>query len=184
MNNIKSKPIAKHVLGVQEFFWMAFKKYSKKIFKCQARPPSPPYGKSPYCIHFGRTFSLIEIQLWSGWSGWLYSQSQWLNRQIREVGPRLIGQFFSHRKRKLKAPGGQYFLIYFSFMAIQGSPHSSKRRNSYDSVATVPESWVRLMAVFQSGSLVLKKVFWTFPYLYLWHTMWFHANKALFVFEL
>ena len=26
--------------------------------------------------------------------------------------------------------------------------------------------------------------FWTFPYLYLWHTMWFHANKALFVFEL
>ena len=26
--------------------------------------------------------------------------------------------------------------------------------------------------------------FWTFPYLYLWHTMWFHANKALLVFEL
>ena len=26
---------------------------------------------------------------------------------------------------------------------------------------------------------VLKKVFWTFSYLYLWHTMWFHAKKLL-----
>ena len=26
---------------------------------------------------------------------------------------------------------------------------------------------------------VLKRVFWTFSYLYLWHTMWFHAKKLL-----
>ena len=32
---------------------------------------------------------------------------------------------------------------------------------------------------FQSGSRVLKKVFWTFSYLFLWHTMWFHAKKLL-----
>ena len=32
---------------------------------------------------------------------------------------------------------------------------------------------------FQSGSRVLKKVFWTFSYLYLCHTMWFHAKKLL-----
>ena len=32
---------------------------------------------------------------------------------------------------------------------------------------------------FQSGSRVLKKVFWTLSYLYLWHTMWFHAKKLL-----
>ena len=34
-------------------------------------------------------------------------------------------------------------------------------------------------ADFQSGFRVLKKVFWTFSYLYLWHTMWFHAKKLL-----
>ena len=50
---------------------------------------------------------------------------------------------------------------------------------TYDSVANVPESWVWLRADFQSGSRVLKKVFWTFSYLYLWHTMWFHAKKLL-----
>ena len=48
-----------------------------------------------------------------------------------------------------------------------------------DSVANVPESWVWLRADFQSGSRVLKKVSWTFSYLYLWHTMWFHAKKLL-----
>ena len=43
-----------------------------------------------------------------------------------------------------------------------------------DTVASVPESWVRWRAIFQSGSRVLKKVFWT---LYLCHTMWFHAEN-------
>ena len=32
----------------------------------------------------------------------------------------------------------------------------------YETVADVPESWVRWRADFQSGSRVLKKVFWTF----------------------
>ena len=41
------------------------------------------------------------------------------------------------------------------------------------------QSWVWWRADFQSGSRVLKKVFWTFSYLYLWHTMWFHAKKLL-----
>ena len=49
----------------------------------------------------------------------------------------------------------------------------------YETVADVPESWVWLRADFQSGSRVLKKVFWTFSYLYLRHTMWFHAEKLL-----
>ena len=49
----------------------------------------------------------------------------------------------------------------------------------YESFSDVPESWVWLRGNFQSGSRVLKKVFWTFPYLYLWHTMWFHAKKLL-----
>ena len=49
----------------------------------------------------------------------------------------------------------------------------------YDSFSDVGESWVWLRANFQSGSRVLKKVFWTFSYLYLWHTMWFHAKKLL-----
>ena len=30
---------------------------------------------------------------------------------------------------------------------------------------------------FQSGSSVFKKVFWTFSYIYLWHTLWIHAEK-------
>ena len=49
----------------------------------------------------------------------------------------------------------------------------------YESFSDVGESWVWLRADFQSGFRVLKKVFWTFSYLYLWHTMWFHAKKLL-----
>ena len=41
----------------------------------------------------------------------------------------------------------------------------------YESIATVGESRVGWRADFQSGSRVSKKVFWTFSYLYLWHTM-------------
>ena len=55
--------------------------------------------------------------------------------------------------------------------------------NMYETVATVPESWVRWRAVFQSGSRVLKKVLWTFSYLYLWYTVWFHAKKLLTTFK-
>ena len=49
----------------------------------------------------------------------------------------------------------------------------------YESIANVGESRVWWRADFQSGSRVLKKVFWTFSYLYLWHTMWFHTKKLL-----
>ena len=57
------------------------------------------------------------------------------------------------------------------------SPHSL--HFLYDSIATVGEIRVWWRADFQSGSRVLKKVSWTFSYLYLWHTMWFHAEKLL-----
>ena len=49
----------------------------------------------------------------------------------------------------------------------------------YELFSDVGESRVWWRADFQSGSGVLKKVFWTFSYLYLWHTMWFHAKKLL-----
>ena len=52
-------------------------------------------------------------------------------------------------------------------------------KTAYESIATVGESRVWWRADFQIGSRVLKKVFWTFSYLYLWHTMWFHAKKLL-----
>ena len=53
------------------------------------------------------------------------------------------------------------------------------KKAEYESFATVGEIRVYWRADFQSGSRVLKKVFWTFSYLYLWHTMWFHAKKLL-----
>ena len=49
----------------------------------------------------------------------------------------------------------------------------------YDKVSDVVESWVQWRSYFKSGSRVSKKVFWTFSYLYLWHKMWFHAEKLL-----
>ena len=49
----------------------------------------------------------------------------------------------------------------------------------YETVADVPETWVWWRADFQSASRVFKEVFWTFSYLYLWHTVWFHAKKLL-----
>ena len=51
--------------------------------------------------------------------------------------------------------------------------------STYESFSDLGEIRVWLRADFQSGSRVLKKVFWTFSYLYLWHTMWFHAKKLL-----
>ena len=50
---------------------------------------------------------------------------------------------------------------------------------TYDSLSDVGEIRVYQRADFQSCSRVLKKVFWTLSYLYLWHTMWFHAKKLL-----
>ena len=47
----------------------------------------------------------------------------------------------------------------------------SRQKSAYESIATVGEIRVWWRADFQSGSRVLKKVFWTFSYLYLWHTM-------------
>ena len=58
-----------------------------------------------------------------------------------------------------------------------GRPPTRVRRHllawttTYETVADVPESRVRWRADFQSGSRVLKKVFLTLSYLYLWHTM-------------
>ena len=49
----------------------------------------------------------------------------------------------------------------------------------YDSMPDLGEIRVYQRADFQSCSRVLKKVFWTLSYLYLWHTMWFHAKKLL-----
>ena len=67
----------------------------------------------------------------------------------------------------------------FSEVEIQDLKVSLELRILYDSFSDVGESWVWWRADFQSGSRVLKKVFWTFSYLYLWHTMWFHAKKLL-----
>ena len=42
--------------------------------------------------------------------------------------------------------------------------------------------WGKLSLVegrFSKWSRVLKKVIWTFSYLNVWHTMWFHAKKLL-----
>ena len=62
--------------------------------------------------------------------------------------------------------------------ASSSSPPSASS-SLYESIATVGEIRVHWRGDFQSGSRVLKKVFWTFSYLYLWHTMWFHAKKLL-----
>ena len=55
--------------------------------------------------------------------------------------------------------------------------------SAYDSFSDVPESWVWWRADFQCGSRMLKKVFWTFSYLYLWlqcgfmqKSCWKHSN--------
>ena len=73
------------------------------------------------------------------------------------------GRFFTRRPKRFSLP-----------------TTISCKSHWYDSFSDVPESWVWLRADFQSGSRVLKKVFWTFSHLYLWHTaMWFHAEKLL-----
>ena len=50
---------------------------------------------------------------------------------------------------------------------------------SYDRVADVAESSLQWRSDFQSGSRVLKKVLWTFSYLYLWHTMSYIAKSRV-----
>ena len=56
---------------------------------------------------------------------------------------------------------------------------NTRQQTIYDSMSDLGEIRVYQRADFQSGSRVLKKVFWTLSYLYLWHTMWFHAKKLL-----
>ena len=41
------------------------------------------------------------------------------------------------------------------------------------------ENWGMVEGRFSKWFWVLKQVFWTFSYLYLWHTMWFHAKNLL-----
>ena len=67
----------------------------------------------------------------------------------------------------------------FSLSRLTYFPGFASWKWIYESFATVGEIRVYRRADFQSGSRVLKKVFWTFSYLYLWHTMWFHAKKLL-----
>ena len=62
---------------------------------------------------------------------------------------------------------------------IEGELTKGSLIKVYDSMSDLGEIRVYQRADFQSGSRVLKKVFWTFSYLYLWHTMWFHAKKLL-----
>ena len=66
-------------------------------------------------------------------------------------------------------------------IATQNTKHVIQNAFSYMShsqmLGKVESGWWR--ADFQSGSGVLKKVFWTFSYLYLWHTMWFYAKTLL-----
>ena len=78
---------------------------------------------------------------------------------------------FDIQRNTRVASGGQFTLNYHTPSLIDPM--------LYESFATVGEIRVWWRADFQSGSRVLKKVFWTFSYLYLWHTMWFHAKKLL-----
>ena len=48
----------------------------------------------------------------------------------------------------------------------------------YDKLSDVAKTRVQWRSNFQSGSRVLKRVLWTFSYLYLWHTIWFNAKKC------
>ena len=54
-----------------------------------------------------------------------------------------------------------------------------KFSRAYDRFTTVAETWLQWRSDFQSGSRVLKKVLYTFSYLYLWHIMSFNAEKLL-----
>ena len=75
-----------------------------------------------------------------------------------------------------------FFVSQLNLLSAFISHMSSVMKNSpplYESFATVGEIRVWWRADFQSGSRVLKKVFWILSYLYLWHTMWFHAKKLL-----
>ena len=82
----------------------------------------------------------------------------------------------SHGKKSLQMIRND--ILFLSTFLILDSPPPSWIA-VYETVADVPESWVWWWADFQSGSRMLKKVSWTFSYLYLWHTMWFHAKNLL-----
>ena len=71
------------------------------------------------------------------------------------------------------------YRVLFNNMIWEGGGGNAHLIYVYESIATVGEIRVWWRAGFQSGSRVLKRVFWTFSYLYLWHTMWFQAKKLL-----
>ena len=96
--------------------------------------------------------------------------------QILKAGLKL--SFFQHQRPGIRR---DYHQLIKSWKQHYIMWYSSERQIQfrYESFSDVGESWVWWRADFQSGSRVLKKVSWTFSYLYLCHTMWFHAKKLL-----
>ena len=89
-----------------------------------------------------------------------------------------MGVIHSGTYSKLKEIGRQWPIV-IRVTLTQTQKHKERIWKLYEWFSDVPESWVWLRADFQSGFRVLKKVFWSFSCLYLWHTMWFHAKKLL-----
>ena len=102
-----------------------------------------------------------QVVLWPNQSHWLAAFFT-LHSLLSFLAAR--GKAFGHFKWR---EFGQFLYRYILNVCV------------YDSVADVPKSWVWWRAYFQSGSRVFKNMFWTFSYLYLGHTMWFHAKKLL-----
>ena len=92
----------------------------------------------------------------------LLSCSEWFGQKTR-AHPLLLHPPPTKEKRTLSVLYLRIWILFFEVLKWQSSIQSQ-----YDKVADVPESWVWWRAVFQNGSRVLKKVFWTFSYLYLY----------------
>ena len=90
--------------------------------------------------------------------------------------------FFWHSKFLMKSCGFWTELWkYFDFLALFVVSYVTLYQNFEDMTRLLLFQKVESNggSFFQSGPRVLKKVLWTFSYIHLWHTMWFHAEKLL-----
>ena len=120
---------------------------------------------SPEEINFWETFPPISLSPTIGRDGFPHLVQGWPYVAVYVEGPRSSTE---HEDDLRHLWSVQVFLPAMRFVCAV-----------YDAVSDVVESGGLWRFDFQIGSRVLKKVFRTFSYLYLWHTMWFHAKKLL-----
>ena len=108
---------------------------------------------------------------------WPFPHSRFGHKLIYQTIPKLgYISLFHHQIRKNQCKTERAQMILFVRKNNNSIDNVVCWGLVYDKLSDVAEIWVQWRSNFQSGSRVLKRVFWTFSYLYLWHSYLIFVN--------